>query len=141
MPNHCDQWVTFDGPARVIRTLHNAAEQGNLLQTVLPMPFEEHDNWYEWCNQNWGTKWDICDPVISETSWGKDPFWWHTDENHSFTFACWTAWAPPIPVWEKLVDMGLSVKARYEDEGGFFHGTYKDGVIDEVSEEFLAEVH
>ena len=53
--------------------------------------------------------------------------------------ACWTAWAPPVPVWEKLVDMGLSVKASYVDEGGFFQGTYKDGVIDEVSEEFLTE--
>lgn len=22
-----------------------------------PLPEDQHDNWYDWCNRNWGTKW------------------------------------------------------------------------------------
>tara|TARA_R100000479_G_C6384946_1_gene202627 strand:+ start:264 stop:701 length:438 start_codon:yes stop_codon:yes gene_type:complete len=143
MPNHCDQTVTISGPAKAIYALELAVEHGSLLQTVIPMPFEKHADWYEWCCDNWGTKWDICESTIIDRSWNEDDkFWWaHAEEDdvYSFVFECWTAWAPPVPVWEKLVDMGLSVKASYVDEGGFFQGTYKDGVIDEVSEEFLTE--
>ena len=144
MPNHCDQTVTISGPAKSIYALELAVEHGNLLQTVIPMPFEKHADWYEWCCDHWGTKWDICESTIIDRSWNEDDkFWWaHAEEDdvYSFVFECWTAWAPPVPVWEKLVDMGLSVQASYVDEGGFFQGTYTDGVIDEVSEEFLAEV-
>jgi hypothetical protein len=26
------------------------------------------DNWYDWCSQHWGTKWDISDPIIDDES-------------------------------------------------------------------------
>ena len=44
-----------------------------------------------------------------------------------FTFRCWTAWAPPIPVWEKLHEMGIEVHADYEDEGSMFEGQFFEG--------------
>jgi len=38
-----------------------------------------------------------------------------------------TAWSPPIPVYDKLVDMGFEVSARYLDEGWMYIGEYIDG--------------
>ena len=38
------------------------------------------------------------------------------------------AWSPPIPIWDRLVDLGCKVSAEYEDEGLMFKGIYKDGL-------------
>ena len=48
------------------------------------------------------------------------PFAW-------FSFRCWTAWGPPVPVWDRLHAMGIEVEANYQDEGGMFEGAYRDG--------------
>ena len=42
-------------------------------------------DWYEWSIENWGTKWDACDPEIGETTIIYD-----------------TAWSPSLPVIETL---------------------------------------
>ena len=42
----------------------------------------------------------------------------------SMTFL--TAWSPPIPVYDKLTDMGFDVHARYLDEGWMYVGEYDD---------------
>ena len=44
-----------------------------------------------------------------------------------FSFSCWTAWAPPVPVWDRLHAMGIEVEADYQDEGGMnFEGAYSE---------------
>jgi hypothetical protein len=117
-------------------------EEPQFCQVVLPMPFEqwlapksrlhgyEVEGWYDWRVTNWGTKWDVVDVEITQS------LLLHDDEpdtddpwtmNASFSFNCWTAWSPPIPVWDKLVEMGLSVDADYQDEGLMFEGHYVNG--------------
>ena len=133
MPNHCYQTVTFEGPPSLILRLHEAVEESNLLQLVRPMPFYT-SNWFEWCNANWNTKWDICDPSITETNWGDETYYSLVEEKYEtlkFTFTCWTAWAPPTPVWEDIQQSGVSVTAEYIDEGGFFQGTFVNGETNE----------
>ena len=49
-----------------------------------------HDNWYDWCRDNWGTKWDCMDVDM-----------WVWDGELEYTFN--TAWCPPKPIWEFLV--------------------------------------
>ena len=39
----------------------------------------------------------------------------------------YTAWSPPIPVFDKLTDMGYQVNAQYLDEGWMYVGEYVDG--------------
>lgn len=83
--------------------------------------------WYDWRSENWGTKWEVCDVQFTEeklTDLG-DPL--EDDCEAEFGFHCWTAWGPPIPVWNVLVDLGISVDADYQDEGGLFEGRYVDG--------------
>jgi hypothetical protein len=63
--------------------------------------------WYDWRLNNWGTKWDVVDVQITQ------PLTLHDDEEDV---------AP-----ERLVNMGISVDADYQDEGMMFEGTYLNG--------------
>ena len=61
--------------------------------------------WYEWCNQNWGTKWD---------AYGFDEFGLCRDGSLRFL----TAWAPPHPVIERLAETypEFSILHEWADE-------------------------
>lgn len=63
-------------------------------------------NWYDWSVANWGTKWDAYELKVL-----KD-----TPDQLKFRFQ--TAWAPPIPVLNKLMEMypDLNFKCRGRDE-------------------------
>jgi len=80
-------------------------------------------SWYEWRNENWGTKWDVCAVEMGDI---RLKLW--NPPAAEIEFQCWTAWAPPIPIWDRLVDLGCKVEADYQDEGGMFEGTYRDGL-------------
>jgi len=142
MPNHCYQQVHLRGPCHLIHHLHLALSKSEpeFCNTIAPMPFElwaketrsgqVMPDWYEWRNKNWGTKWDVCEAEIDEDGieYGEDL---NNDEEYVpvawFAFRCWTAWGPPVPVWDRLHAMGIEVYADYQDEGGMFEGAYRDG--------------
>jgi len=153
MPNHCYQTVTVGGPRDVVQYLHHSlSENGRFCDVVSPMPLKTYllpdvdetekygfetktPAWYYWRLGFWGTKWDVCEvEMINDLDRHENEAW--------FTFKCWTAWGPPIPIWKKLHNMGVKVRAQYEDEGMDFMGTFIDGIdkawrphIDEVIEE------
>jgi len=133
---------------------HNGGRALNpqFCQLIKPMPFEQWlaprtqwqgfdvEGWYDWRVENWGTKWDVAEVEITQ------PLTLHDDEDvdpasmsASFSFNCWTAWGPPIPVWDKLHSMGISVDADYQDEGGLFEGQYLNGVDESWTPEFEEE--
>ena len=132
MPNHCYQQVTITGPRALISQIEDnlKCEESRFCDLISPMPFEmwiapdqgSFGAWYEWRNEHWGTKWDVCSVEVED-------FVVITDrDERSLEFKCWTAWAPPIPIWDRLVDLGCKVEADYQDEGGMFEGTYRDGL-------------
>jgi len=131
MPNHCYQQVTITGPRSLISQIEENLEEGRFCDLISPMPFEmwiapdqgSLGAWYEWRNENWGTKWDVCsvEVEIADSSLNRP-------DRRTLEFRCWTAWAPPIPIWDRLVDLGCKVEADYQDEGGMFEGTYRDGL-------------
>ena len=132
MPNHCDQQVTITGPRALISQIEDNlnCKDARFCDLIAPMPFEmwvapDQGNvgaWYEWRNENWGTKWDVCEVEMVDLRLIGD------GTTKEIEFICWTAWAPPIPIWDRLVDLGCKVEADYQDEGGMFEGTYKDGL-------------
>ena len=62
---------------------------------------EGRPNWYDWCNENWTTKWDACQLSYNQ----------HDDNSVSFDFD--TAWCAPYGVYEALAEQGFEVEAYY----------------------------
>ena len=57
------------------------------------------DNWYDWCNDNWGTKWDACHAAIERVPYViAGP---QSKDRVVISFD--TAWAAPEPVIHALV--------------------------------------
>ena len=143
MPNWCSNTLVLkhEEPAMIDRAV-KAFKEGRLLDEFVPVPkdlqivsgsvgdpdeqklleaqqkqnVERHGykDWYDFCCNEWGTKWDVdCAEAFS-----KDGAI-HT----SFD----SAWAPPIAFYEKLADLGYTVKAYYFEPGMNFAGIWEDG--------------
>lgn len=149
MPNHCYQGVYLAGNPKEIDRLYEAVKEQKFLNAVIPEPSnmfhgalgneerkmceaEDRPNWYDWHNENWNTKWDICAPEIIEEPTVEGDIKY-------FSFRCWTAWSPPTPVWDRLHEMGIDIHADYQDEGGMFEGEYINGVDRSWEPEFEEE--
>lgn len=151
MPNWCMNRVYINGPTDKINELAAALKAGNFCSTVLPVPeplldeqsssyggddADEKDalrarlteqfgyaNWYDFCCDNWGTKWDVEDatPTVDPSSY---PGW--SELETSFE----SAWSPPEGIYAALVKMGLEVDAFYFEPGMSFAGRWCNGVCD-----------
>jgi len=73
-------------------------------------------NWYDWCVNEWGTKWDVGDEGSTMIN-----------EDGSLTASFDSAWAPPVQFYAVLEDLGFEVKAYYFEGGMMFAGIYEDG--------------
>lgn len=77
--------------------------------------------WYEFCVQEWGTKWDIGydsnlgDHLTADSARGM------------VTVQFDSAWSPPISAYEKLADLGFSIRAYYFEGGMMYCGSWIDG--------------
>ena len=78
-------------------------------------------NWYDFCVNRWGTKWDV-DPY--------DPADVKIDQYGVVEFGFDSAWAPPTGVYDALVEQGFSVEATYYEPGMAFVGRYDNGYDD-----------
>lgn len=77
-------------------------------------------DWYDWCNENWGTKWNSVDARVEE---------WKDTIDYYFE----TAWSPCEPVIIALAKMFPDAKIHYSyyEPGCCFCGQmeYENGVI------------
>lgn len=79
-----------------------------------------YKNWYDFCVNEWGTKWDF------EAYEAEDA----TVKSGVLEFGFDSAWAPPLGIYERLVEQGYAVKAFYSEPGMAFCGVWEDGVDD-----------
>ena len=89
-------------------------------QTMNNLSVHGYATWYDYCVNEWGTKWDVGgdDGNISEAT------------ENSITLYFDSAWAPPVAAYEKLEGLGFRVNAMYHEPGVSFAGIYKDGEDD-----------
>ena len=82
-----------------------------------------YQNWYDFCVNNWGTKWDVdpYNPIEFDSEW---------DKNNKVTFGFDSAWSPPLGVYEALIEQGFAVRGYYYEGGMCFAGIWEDGIDD-----------
>lgn len=151
MPNWCNNNITIThSDSAKIQALAEAVREGKFCNHVIPVPEdlqivagrvgsddnpEQQElerktaeniqkygvgNWYDFCTSRWGTKWDVDAYEPSEVR----------VENNTITFGFDSAWAPPIGVYEELVEQGFEVRAYYYEPGMAYVGKWEDGVDD-----------
>ena len=144
MPNWCNNSLTLKhtDPAMIKRAF-DALEKGAFLNEFVPIPESLHivagrvgdgieqealeaqeklneaqhgyKNWYDFCTNEWGTKWDVGDEG-SQTL---------VNENELTTYFD-SAWSPPTGAYAKLQDLGFEVEAYYYEPGMCFAGIYDE---------------
>lgn len=125
MPNHTDNRVIIShDDIQMIDMIYNSYQEEDgdnfeLCNMFVPEPRDDAgeptSGWYEWRLDNWGTKWDVYNVTMTRM------------DDNTLVMSFDTAWSPPIPVFDKMVDMGYEVNARYLDEGWMYIGEYTDG--------------
>lgn len=98
----CQKWIEMDG------------KNIPVTEKVLKELNEKYgaDNWYDWNCENWGTKWDACEPHID-----------HNDINY-FAVSFESAWGPPIAWIHNIMQdfPDLCFTLEYEEPGMAFGG-------------------
>lgn len=107
-------------PKELSATVSGCVEDGyatelHEFQMALNVKYFGYKDWYSWSNNNWGTKWEVCEPCVIRVS----------DTTLSASYD--TAWSPPISFYEKLQSLGFVVKALYYEGGMGFCGIWDDG--------------
>jgi len=86
---------------------------------ALNIKWFKHKNWWDFCVQEWGTKWDV----------GRDGYI-NTEDPNYLSLSFQSAWSPPIDAYAKLLDMGFEVYALYYESGIGFCGCFDQGIDD-----------
>jgi len=128
MPNWCanNATITHDNPAK-LDELVDAYKRGELMEYFLPTPKDENGEldpaWYDWCLNNWGTKWDIG---------GEDAFCERmVTADNTVVLSFDSAWSPPIEFYSFMKrEHGFDIDASYFEPGMGFCGDWIDGVDD-----------
>ena len=146
MPNWCENQISITGPNSVIDKIEkiinadDSHENTGLLDFFHPMPKELEgttspssasdkpqpkvdgfDNWYDWRNANWGTKWEVCE------FYGVDRSYINDDESQ-ITVGFSSAWAPPLEAYQRFIDKHpVILEARYYEPGCDFMGIWDNG--------------
>lgn len=114
----------------VAGSLGDSVEQAELeRKTAENVEKYGYGNWYDFCVNEWGTKWDV----------GGGDGYIDQKDNGTTILTFDSAWSPPVRAYEKLVDMGFTVRAYYFESGMGFAGVWEDGFDEEFNLEGTAD--
>lgn len=151
MPNWCSNVVVVQGDPDEVEALVNAVDNGvtpfSLNQLVkLPDALKdtsapERDesvaqsnistygakDWYDWCNKNWGTKWDVSAQIVWDETSPMLP------GLRTIKYQFESAWAPPLKVFDVLAARfpNTNIYVCWDEPGCDFAGyrMYRDGEL------------
>ena len=161
MPNWCNNSITIRGAVESLSELKSVVDSGEgLLQAIKPIPEALRDtvkgtgeeeqtvfvdgcnNWYDWCVNNWGTKWD---PEVHLE------YVDNGDGTAEITGWFDTAWSPPIEAlhslsqdWDSCYielfyhESGMCFVGCWDSEGADDHYEY-DGATSETVRNMIPE--
>ena len=145
MPNWCNNSVEiYHADPAMIERVRKGFNDGGLFTELIPCPQEltdtvsgsmgedkraEHEaqqaanvekygyaNWYDFCVNEWGTKWDVgADGNPAQ------------DIPGGLMLGFDSAWSPPIGAYEKLTEQGFRIRAMYYEPGMAFAGVWEEG--------------
>ena len=111
MPNDCHNSIVIIGHEEDLDIFE--ANHLRFSYFVPPPPGLTPDEHFDWCCDNWGTKWDNpsegpCATRVIHRS------------NNELRMYVWTAWAPPFPFLSTLLDRypRCWIKNTWNEEGG-----------------------
>ncbi len=142
MPNWCNNFVSIRGPKESLQKLKEAYDNQEFCNAVIPVPEDlkivagsvgdpveqakleadtrrnievyGYGNWYDFCVNRWGTKWDIGGDGGADLD----------DDGECLTMSFDSAWSPPTGIYEALTEQGYTVEAYYYESGMAFCGVY-----------------
>lgn len=138
MPNWCTNTLTLTHKdPSMIKRVEDAIGRQELLNEFVPVPEDlkitagtmtadeavqaklneekyGYSNWYDYCINEWGTKWDVDAEVLMAT-------------DNSIDLSFDSAWSPPIGWYEKVTELGFDVDAYYYEPGAAYCGHWYDG--------------
>ena len=118
MPNWCWNRLEVMCTREYVAELQDFVEKSTSIKDA-EFSFEgtlfrgDREDWYNWSLDNWGTKWDACEPYIDES------------EPQLFIVTFDSAWAPPTEWLRNIMDdyPNLEFKLEYDEPGCCFAGT------------------
>jgi hypothetical protein len=140
LPNWCANDLKITGPKKELERFKEAAKSENeelSADKFIPYPdkFKKQDEeakknpelrdgfnqgGYEWCIENWGTKWGFCNTELVREKYFKNG-------KGQLLFCFDTAWSPIIPVIRKMGEMFPQLKfdLRYFEGAMNFQGKFQ----------------
>lgn len=120
MPNWCSNVlkITHEDKQK-LREVAEAYKAGKLFEYFVPFPNGEWD--YDWCVQNWGTKWDI------NAEGGDDLDVEEFVANGGGDLSFDTAWGPGLNALEEAENQGFDLTCYYHEPGMTFAGVFTAG--------------
>ena len=143
MPNWCQNNVTIEGDTTELEKLL-PVYQGEKIFTfnsILPIPENLKENWYDWNRENWGTKWDLDDGEDD-----RDEVTFFSDE---MTFQ--TAWCPPmklllyisekynLTIYISATDSNACMKAVIENGKYIFHEEFNMEMLEDEDGDYVED--
>ena len=114
MPNWCENSFSVSHKdAEMMKKFVDGVNNGNLFETLVPLPTKDGEWDYGTAIETWGTKWDVSDGNIDVG-----------DDGLSASGFFNTAWGPGVEAYRKLTELGFELDVVYFEPGMCFIGRY-----------------
>ena len=103
-----NNWLTYERATQQFEELDDKRKKE---ATELAEAYQEnrklygHKTWYGWSHEHWGTKWNAYSGHVVKR------------EEDSIHITFQTAWSPPEPIFEKMIEMGFNISGIWSDQG------------------------